>query len=154
MDIRWGLTWSSLSPTVLIRFFLVWYCSDHWLEMFIVVFEHEWGSQSFLSLCYKSSGATCCEYINDLIYVDFTTMTSCRIVNFVVTPTHEIIWHSKHMNEDHKYAAILALYIETMTKFLILITDARAYSFCERHETLSGHESTLARRFRFMFRKF
>lgn len=29
VDIRWGLTWSSLSPTVLIRFFLVWYCSDH-----------------------------------------------------------------------------------------------------------------------------
>lgn len=38
--------------------------------------------------------------------------------------------------------------------FLILITDARAYNFCERHKTLSGHESTFASRSRFMFRKY
>lgn len=32
---------SLLSPMLLFRFFLVGYCSDHWLELFIVVSEYE-----------------------------------------------------------------------------------------------------------------
>lgn len=65
-----GLTWSFGLQMVIIGFFLAGFCSDHWLESSIVVSGYESRNQGLWRFCYKSLGATCCGYINDLMYIE------------------------------------------------------------------------------------
>lgn len=76
-----GLTWSFGLQMVIIGFFLAGFCSDHWLESSIVVSGYESRSQGLWRFCYKSLGATCCGYINDLMYIEpFVNATRAFLV--------------------------------------------------------------------------
>lgn len=55
---------------VIIGIFLAGFCSDHWLESFIVVSGYEYRSQGLWRFCYDSQGITCCGYINDVMYIE------------------------------------------------------------------------------------
>eukprot|EP00105_Crassostrea_gigas_P023913 XP_011443964.1 PREDICTED: uncharacterized protein LOC105339885 isoform X2 [Crassostrea gigas] len=76
-----GLTWSFGLQMVIIGFFLAGFCSDHWLESSIVVSGYESRNQGLWRFCYKSLGATCCGYINDLMYIEpFVNATRAFLV--------------------------------------------------------------------------
>lgn len=95
-----GLTWSFGLQIVIIGFFLAGFCSDHWLESSIVVSGYESRSQGLWRFCYKSLGATCCGYINDLMYIERK-----------LSPIN--------VYRDHEYATIHAVILNDKYFFLI-----------------------------------
>lgn len=104
-----GLTWSFGLQMVIIGFFLAGFCSDHWLESSIVVSGYESRSQGLWRFCYKSLGATCCGYINDLMYIERK-----------LSPIN--------VYRDHEYATIHAVILNDIFFFNLNI-DACVFCF-------------------------
>ncbi|XP_048732506.1 uncharacterized protein LOC125649207 isoform X2 [Ostrea edulis] len=65
-----GLTWSFCFLVVILIFFLTGFCSDSWLESSIVLSGYDYSSQGLWKFCYGTLGATCCGYINDVMYIE------------------------------------------------------------------------------------
>lgn len=72
---NWGYAKGSLKgafffQVVIFGIFLAGFCSDHWLESFIVGSGYEYRSQGLWRFCYDYQGITCCGYINDVMYIE------------------------------------------------------------------------------------
>ncbi|XP_062567967.1 uncharacterized protein LOC134230208 [Saccostrea cucullata] len=80
-----GLTWSFGFLMVIYGFFLAGFCSDHWLESSIVLSGYDYRTQGLWKFCYGALGATCCGYINDVMYVEpFLNATRAFLVISII----------------------------------------------------------------------
>ncbi|XP_061198211.1 uncharacterized protein LOC133206274 [Saccostrea echinata] len=80
-----GLTWSFCFLMFIYGFFLAGFCSDYWLESSIVLSGYDYRTQGLWKFCYGALGATCCGYINEVMYVEpFLNATRAFLVISII----------------------------------------------------------------------